>query len=453
MDYASYHRTLDLGNHSYSLEGEEPAFAYDVGSSVLRRDASGSSTSQPESDQSSPHLPHISQARSYSRPSTGSSVSPQSSSTVPQVPQVPSLTYLQPSKSPDNPQNTSSSSEQEEEKEGSQEEEKDDKMKTSKPEKKKRTRTLTTAYQASVLNALLAETRFPSTEVREQVGKQIGMSPRRVQLRERVDPPVQYTTTENYSLVAGSNPYLPAGTVLSTNHLAYDPTRAIPSGLIGVPTNASSSNWPTGSNWGGSSTRSSPEWSTPSSQAIFHANASASLANSFAPDAASSTAAGQQSAYLPYGQGSMAVRKGSYADPQSQSHAGTTTLPPLRQIIGNDPASQLPSMNYYLPSQASAMSGLLQYASSLTSSQYSDASTLTAGVRDSTTTSADGIAMVPQGYFGSSFSSPNSTLYTSLTPTLSTGASGHQNLQTPHHRVSGDHRGEESKMSSSFHHS
>ncbi|KAK4057018.1 hypothetical protein OIO90_001918 [Microbotryomycetes sp. JL221] len=47
---------------------------------------------------------------------------------------------------------------------------------------KKRSRTLTTAHQTAVLNALLAKTRFPSTETREEVGKQIGMSARRVQI-------------------------------------------------------------------------------------------------------------------------------------------------------------------------------------------------------------------------------------------------------------------------------
>ncbi|KAG0657779.1 hypothetical protein C6P46_006246 [Rhodotorula mucilaginosa] len=47
---------------------------------------------------------------------------------------------------------------------------------------KKRSRTLTTPAQTAVLNALLAKTRFPSTETREEVGRQIGMSARRVQI-------------------------------------------------------------------------------------------------------------------------------------------------------------------------------------------------------------------------------------------------------------------------------
>lgn len=47
---------------------------------------------------------------------------------------------------------------------------------------KKRSRTLTTAHQTAVLNSLLATTRFPSTETREEIGQQIGMSSRRVQI-------------------------------------------------------------------------------------------------------------------------------------------------------------------------------------------------------------------------------------------------------------------------------
>jgi hypothetical protein len=66
--------------------------------------------------------------------------------------------------------------------------------------KKKRTRTLTTPHQAAVLHALLAQvcsnlcaypdsplngpskSRFPTTAMREEVGKQIGLSARKVQV-------------------------------------------------------------------------------------------------------------------------------------------------------------------------------------------------------------------------------------------------------------------------------
>jgi len=48
--------------------------------------------------------------------------------------------------------------------------------------KKKRTRTLTTPHQAAVLHALLAQSRFPTTAMREEVGKQIGLSARKVQI-------------------------------------------------------------------------------------------------------------------------------------------------------------------------------------------------------------------------------------------------------------------------------
>ncbi|KAG6848405.1 hypothetical protein H0H93_000475 [Arthromyces matolae] len=50
------------------------------------------------------------------------------------------------------------------------------------PPKKKRTRTLTTPHQAAVLHALLAKSRFPNTAMREEVGRSIGLSARKVQI-------------------------------------------------------------------------------------------------------------------------------------------------------------------------------------------------------------------------------------------------------------------------------
>ncbi|TFK51183.1 homeobox-domain-containing protein [Heliocybe sulcata] len=50
------------------------------------------------------------------------------------------------------------------------------------PAKKKRTRTLTTPHQSAVLHALLAQSRFPTTAMREEVGRQIGLSARKVQV-------------------------------------------------------------------------------------------------------------------------------------------------------------------------------------------------------------------------------------------------------------------------------
>ncbi|KAI0271225.1 hypothetical protein BGY98DRAFT_937061 [Russula aff. rugulosa BPL654] len=49
------------------------------------------------------------------------------------------------------------------------------------PIKKKRTRTLTTPHQSAALHALLAQSRFPTTAMREQVGRSIGLSARKVQ--------------------------------------------------------------------------------------------------------------------------------------------------------------------------------------------------------------------------------------------------------------------------------
>ncbi|KAG8215642.1 hypothetical protein J3R82DRAFT_7512 [Butyriboletus roseoflavus] len=53
---------------------------------------------------------------------------------------------------------------------------------TTAPPKKKRTRTLTTPHQSAVLHALLAKSRFPTTAMREEVGRQIGLSARKVQI-------------------------------------------------------------------------------------------------------------------------------------------------------------------------------------------------------------------------------------------------------------------------------
>ncbi|EGN97533.1 hypothetical protein SERLA73DRAFT_161532 [Serpula lacrymans var. lacrymans S7.3] len=53
---------------------------------------------------------------------------------------------------------------------------------TTAPPKKKRTRTLTTPHQSAVLHALLAQSRFPTTAMREEVGRQIGLSARKVQI-------------------------------------------------------------------------------------------------------------------------------------------------------------------------------------------------------------------------------------------------------------------------------
>ncbi|KAJ7457354.1 hypothetical protein FB451DRAFT_593441 [Mycena latifolia] len=50
------------------------------------------------------------------------------------------------------------------------------------PLKKKRTRTLTTPHQSAVLHALLAQSRFPTTAMREEVGRSIGLSARKVQI-------------------------------------------------------------------------------------------------------------------------------------------------------------------------------------------------------------------------------------------------------------------------------
>ncbi|KZT01110.1 uncharacterized protein LAESUDRAFT_764035 [Laetiporus sulphureus 93-53] len=59
------------------------------------------------------------------------------------------------------------------------------------PPKKKRTRTLTTPHQSAVLHALLAQSRFPTTAMREEVGRAIGLSARKVQIWFQASPPNQ----------------------------------------------------------------------------------------------------------------------------------------------------------------------------------------------------------------------------------------------------------------------
>ncbi|GAA5913425.1 hypothetical protein JCM6882_001958 [Rhodosporidiobolus microsporus] len=83
---------------------------------------------------------------------------------------------------------------------------------------KKRSRTLTTPAQTAVLNALLAKTRFPSTETREEVGKQIGMSARRVQIwfQNRRQSQKRQRDREAQEAAAAAA----AGHVLSHHHLA-----------------------------------------------------------------------------------------------------------------------------------------------------------------------------------------------------------------------------------------
>ncbi|EUC60753.1 homeobox domain protein [Rhizoctonia solani AG-3 Rhs1AP] len=56
------------------------------------------------------------------------------------------------------------------------------------PAPKKRTRTLMTPDQLTALHRLLSQTRFPTTEQREQCGREIGLSARRVQVSIRPKP-------------------------------------------------------------------------------------------------------------------------------------------------------------------------------------------------------------------------------------------------------------------------
>ncbi|KAF7329359.1 Homeobox-domain-containing protein [Mycena kentingensis (nom. inval.)] len=82
------------------------------------------------------------------------------------------------------------------------------------PLKKKRTRTLTTPHQSAVLHNLLAQSRFPTTAMREEVGRAIGLSARKVQIwfqnqRQKARRPgaQQQSQSQTQSGVVASQPY------------------------------------------------------------------------------------------------------------------------------------------------------------------------------------------------------------------------------------------------------
>ncbi|BGP34139.1 hypothetical protein JCM10296v2_005954 [Rhodotorula toruloides] len=107
---------------------------------------------------------------------------------------------------------------------------------------KKRSRTLTTPAQTAVLNALLAKTRFPSTEVREEVGRQIGMSARRVQVwfqnrRQSQKRQRDREAQEAAAASAAAASAMSAGVHPSMHHPGYPPLHphAYPPGAHGGP--------------------------------------------------------------------------------------------------------------------------------------------------------------------------------------------------------------------------
>ncbi|KAF8622037.1 hypothetical protein AX15_007322 [Amanita polypyramis BW_CC] len=76
--------------------------------------------------------------------------------------------------------------------------------------KKKRTRTLTTPHQAAVLHELLARSRFPTTAMREEVGRSIGLSARKVQnQRQKLRRPRSQSEANTNRLQYGAFPSVP----------------------------------------------------------------------------------------------------------------------------------------------------------------------------------------------------------------------------------------------------
>ncbi|PFH53619.1 hypothetical protein AMATHDRAFT_54824 [Amanita thiersii Skay4041] len=119
------------------------------------------------------------------------------------------------------------------------------------PPKKKRTRTLTTPHQAAVLHALLAQSRFPTTAMREEVGRSIGLSARKVQnQRQKARRPrsqSEATTTHRppqygafppgpeYRATFSARPD-PAPSTSSLRHLSSGSSQSIPSSTTSVST-------------------------------------------------------------------------------------------------------------------------------------------------------------------------------------------------------------------------
>ncbi|KAF7986855.1 hypothetical protein HWV62_12578 [Athelia sp. TMB] len=82
--------------------------------------------------------------------------------------------------------------------------------------KKKRTRTLTTPRQAAALHALMAQTPFPTTAMREEVGEKIGLTARKVQIwfqnqRQKSKRPVNNSSGAASRSSATPGPAGPAG--------------------------------------------------------------------------------------------------------------------------------------------------------------------------------------------------------------------------------------------------
>ncbi|KAF5376454.1 hypothetical protein D9615_008608 [Tricholomella constricta] len=95
------------------------------------------------------------------------------------------------------------------------------------PPKKKRTRTLTTPHQSAVLHALLAQSRFPTTAMREEVGRSIGLSARKVQIwfqnqRQKARRPRSQSETRKRFPQYGPFPGGPENTALGSFPLALD---------------------------------------------------------------------------------------------------------------------------------------------------------------------------------------------------------------------------------------
>ncbi|CAE6421133.1 unnamed protein product [Rhizoctonia solani] len=101
------------------------------------------------------------------------------------------------------------------------------------PAPKKRTRTLMTPDQLTALHRLLSQTRFPTTEQREQCGREIGLSARRVQVwfqnqRQKSKAQQQANSTAGGSRQALASQRSTPYQVFNYNSSYYDPPHPRP---------------------------------------------------------------------------------------------------------------------------------------------------------------------------------------------------------------------------------
>lgn len=172
-----------------------------------------------------PHL-HSPIPRGVTRPAGGELTPPKS-----KRPRISSRESPNPTAGPESPSSDSQGGMADSEGDGTPGRSEDVIASTGPQPKKKRTRTLTTPHQAAVLHALLEKSRFPTTAVREEVGRSIGLSARKVQIwfqnqRQKARKSTQSRVNVSKSHPPQYGPYPPiASPVASASYSATVPSQ------------------------------------------------------------------------------------------------------------------------------------------------------------------------------------------------------------------------------------